>query len=124
VGSLVFQGSNDLGLTWDDVWFPDASIQEGWNMKWWADDNCVEGAAIPDKPAYNKYRFYGTAQGACRFTEIKSEGVITHEDLSFTSECVPTIFLEDIDETNSLGNGVGYTTEVEYGGYIVRYKNT
>lgn len=80
VGSLVFQGSNDLGITWDDLWLPDASIQEGWNMKWWADDNCVEGASIPDKPSYNKYRFYGTEQGACRFTEIKSEGVTTHED--------------------------------------------
>lgn len=80
VGSLAFEGSNDLGATWETLWLPDASIQEGWNMKWWADDNCVEGAEIPDKPSYNKYRFYGTSVGACRFTEIKAMGVTTHVD--------------------------------------------
>ena len=80
VGSLAFEGSNDEGTTWETLWLPDASIQEGWNMKWWADDNCVEGATIPDKPSYNKYRFYGTSVGACRFTEIKAMGVTTHVD--------------------------------------------
>ena len=85
VGNLVFQGSNDDGATFDDLWAVDAGVHEGWNSH-----DFEDGA----QPSYNIYRFQGAASGSCRVGEIKLHGVesIDSDDSSYT--CTPKLVLD------------------------------
>jgi hypothetical protein len=46
-----------------------------------------------DKPAYNSYRFYGTAAGACRISEFRLHGVQAIASEASSYECTPTIYI-------------------------------
>ena len=84
VGGLVFQGSDD-GVTFTDLWTVDAGVHEGWNGH-----DFEEGS----HPSFNIYRFQGSAQGACRVSEVKLHGVesIDSDEPSYT--CTPKITLD------------------------------
>jgi hypothetical protein len=84
VGNLVLQGSND-GSTYDDLWTVDANIHEGWNQMTWE-----EGT----KPAYNRYRFSGSASGACRMGEISGQGVIAIDDNNDSYSCPVNVIVQ------------------------------
>lgn len=84
VGKLVLQGSND-GSAYDTLWTVDANIHEGWNSMEWE-----EGS----KPAYNRYRFAGSASGACRMGEISAQGVIAIDDNNDSYNCPVNVIVQ------------------------------
>ena len=55
---------------------------EGWNYIDYRDDGV-------EKPAYNSYRFFGSARGACRITEFKLHGVEAMSDDNDYHTCTP-----------------------------------
>ena len=65
VGSLIFQGSDD-GVSFTDLWTIDQAVHEGWNYH-----DFDEGS----EPSFNIYRFQGSAQGACRISEVTLHGI-------------------------------------------------
>ena len=82
VDNLFFQGSNDNWATWEELHVFGKEVHEGWNYIDYRD-------AGVDKPAFNSYRFFGTARGSCKVTEFKLHGVqaIANDDESF--QCSP-----------------------------------
>jgi len=85
VDNLIFQGSDD-GSTWTDLWTIDANIHEGWNDFNWEDGS---------EPAYNKFRFAGSASGACRVGEIKLSGIEAIQSTATSYVCDTNVFIED-----------------------------
>ena len=84
VGSLVFQGSDD-GATFTDLWPIDAGVHEGWNSH-----DFEEGSY----PSFNIYRFQGSAQGACRVSEVKLHGIESIDSDETSYACTPKITLD------------------------------
>jgi hypothetical protein len=98
VNNLEFQGSND-GTTWTSLHTFGEELHEGWNYVDYRDDGVV-------KPAYNSYRFYGSASGACKITEYKLHGVEAVASTADSHVCTPKIFLgtTELTTTTPLGD--------------------
>lgn len=101
VDQLEFHGSNDNWATFDQLHIFSEEIHEGWNYIDYRDDGV-------DKPAYNSYRFYGTAAGACKVTEYKLHGVEAIADENNSYSCTPKILIGGEELSASL-NAVSYT---------------
>lgn len=95
VDNLSFQGSNDDWETYDELHLFSEEIHEGWNYINYREDG-------ENKPAYNSYRFHGTAKGACRVTEFRLHGVEAIASESSSYECTPTIYIGDDELTTSV----------------------
>lgn len=103
VDQLSFQGSNDDWASWEDLHLFGEELHEGWNYIDYRDDGA-------EKPAYNSYRFYGTAQGACRITEFKLHGVEAIDDESDSYSCTPKILIGDAQLSTSVAlEDISYT---------------
>jgi len=85
VDNLVFQGSNDHWATFDDLHTFDDNLHEGWNY--------INFREEVSKPAYNSYRFFGHADGACRVTEFRLNGVQAIDNTSSSHTCTPSIMI-------------------------------
>lgn len=83
VGSLIFQGS-DNGVDFTDLWTIDAGVHEGWNSHDFEDIG---------QPAFNIYRFQGSAPGACRIGEVKLHGVESINSSESSYSCTPKMSL-------------------------------
>jgi hypothetical protein len=108
IDGLKFQGSND-GSTWVDLWVIDANVKQGWNTWFCGGDQCEEVPGQYTKPAYSKYRFYGSKSGACRITEIDVEGVIAVDETDASITCPMMIY---VDEDAVEGEDVYYRNSV------------
>jgi len=96
-GKLQFEGSDD-GTTWTKIFEVKEEVHEGWNTKVW---DGTAGAANT-KPVYNKFRFIGTAAGACRMGEIKIRGVEAKKSDANTNVCKPEMTIDT--EKKDLGD--------------------
>lgn len=103
VDQLAFQGSNDAWASWEELHLFSEEVHEGWNYIDYRDDGT-------EKPAYNSYRFYGSASGACRITEFKLHGVEAIDDENSSFACSPKIFIggDELSTSASL-ESVSYT---------------
>jgi len=86
VDNLHFQGSNDGWKSWEELYTFGEELHEGWNYIDYRDDGV-------DKPAFNSYRFYGSAKGACKVSEFKLHGVEAIASEEPTHSCTPKLFL-------------------------------
>lgn len=91
-GKLKFQGSDD-GTAWTDIFEVGDEVHEGWNTKTWSGE---VGVVAQAQPAYNSYRFLGSAAGACRMGEIKIRGVEGKASASgaASDECTPKMKID------------------------------
>jgi hypothetical protein len=82
-----FSGKTKLsgwdGSAYVDILTLSSTINEGWNTFEWA----------ANKPAYSKYRWYGTDAGGCRFGEVKYFGIIAKSDTNTSVTCTPKILI-------------------------------
>ena len=101
VNNLKFQGSNDGGATWDDLWTVDHNICEGWNYFEWEEE--------ATRPAYNKYRWRGNTGGSCRVTEVEAQGVVAFDDDNDEYTCDVNLI---VDGVSTPLNPVTYADDV------------
>lgn len=66
--NLAFYGSNDNWTTSVLLDTFGSEVHEGWNYLNYRDEG-------NSKPAFNSYKFQGTAAGSCRVTEFRLTGV-------------------------------------------------
>lgn len=96
-GKLQFEGSAD-GTTWTKIFEVKEEVHEGWNTKLWDGSDATPANT---KPVYNKFRFVGTAAGACRLGEIKIRGVEAKASTADTDVCTPEMTIDS--EKKNLG---------------------
>ena len=97
VDNLVFEGSNDNWATSELLYTFAADVHDGWNYIYFRDWD--------EKPAFNSYRFFGTAAGSCRVTEFKLTGVQVIQDSSPEYRCTPSLII----------GAETFATDVEFG---------
>ena len=95
--NLKLQGYD--GSAWIDIWTVDATIHEGWNT------HDFTGT----KPAYNKYKWVGSASGACRLAEAEFVGIDALSEATATKVCTPKL---KMGETSTNLNTITYANAV------------
>lgn len=78
-GALKLQGYD--GSAWKDIWTVDATIHEGWNTH----------SFDTNKPAYNKFKWVGSAAGACRLAEVEFVGIEALNETGDSKICTPKL---------------------------------
>lgn len=95
-GALVFEGSNDGGATWTQIYAYTEEIHEGWNSVDWRS---------PDSPqVYKQVRFLGAASGSCRLGEVKLVGVEVLDDSNMSTSCMSSVTINGVSTDLTLVN--------------------